>query len=227
MLILTDLRSIYNLLTVFALTFRLFLLRLFRLYGGSCRFGSFCGNRFCSRSFRRRRLYPCRRSFRENFRLSEASFSPISESQDVVQHRHYHDGRNDYPAPVDSTSLDRLGLRRRGRVRRNVYTGVLSAQNILGTGFLCATGTRLQIRRGRLRIASLRLKILRIAGAVVRCLCCLSKVDRNQFRTPFASEPKSTAIYQFFASRRSYGYALSQENCYLAPRFYPCPQIGS
>jgi hypothetical protein len=32
-------------------------------------------------------------------------------------------------------------------------------------------------------------------------------------------QPKYVAIYQFFASQRSYGYALSQENRYLAHIF--------
>lgn len=37
---------------------------------------------------------------------------------------------------------------------------------------------------------------------------------------------KLRAIYSFFASQRSYGYALSQEKQYLAPNYAPQIQRG-
>lgn len=37
---------------------------------------------------------------------------------------------------------------------------------------------------------------------------------------------KTRVIYRFFASQRSYGYVLSQENQYLTPSFAPQIQRG-
>jgi hypothetical protein len=51
--------------------------------------------------------------------------------------------------------------------------------------------------------------------------------NSTHFKNPLVVQPKLTATYDFFASQRSYGYALSQEKPYLARQFYLAVQGGS